>query len=445
MHHERTCPQEIILNPHDEPVYAVPDQHLIPVSDYPSRMMDIPPSRMFTIKEALKKYTARIGPDARVFDASQGDGGASLPGVPEDLLREALEIQIKHGTSYDQPFGTNLFRQVCAEDYWGLDSSSGWGPGNILFAQGGRDALNKAYQAMITQGEGRVGDLLMVSRVPWISYTWGPYGIGLNVVLAPGDPADGWRYTPEGIVATVAFAAKDGRRIAGMVITSPDNPTGRTIPMSEQIMLAKTALEAGVPFVLFDWIYHWVTDGQPNDINELLRAFSPEERERIMVLDGLTKSLGASNIRAAHLLAGSGVAKSIISQASHGLIPSFYAQAVSIAAYRRGYGEAARSILAPTRSSREVLRAGLASTDLPHIMGDGYYAFVDLTRYIQAGGFQDSASISDYLAEDHGVAVVPGVYFSEAGKDWIRFSYAQTPERTTGAFARLQEGLAALL
>lgn len=178
---------------------------------------------------------------------------------------------------------------------------------------------------MIALGHGRVGDLLIVSRVPWISYNWGPYGVGLNVLLAPGDPNEGWRYTSEGIRACVDFAARDGRKVAGIVITSPDNPTGRTISVEEQVLLAKTALEAGVAFVLFDWIYHWLTDGGPTDINQVLLQFTPEERDRLIFLDGLTKSLGASNVRSAQLVAGAQVVKYIVSQASHGVIPTYFA------------------------------------------------------------------------------------------------------------------------
>lgn len=102
----------------DTPQYAVPAANLIPAVDYPSRMAIIPPSRMFTIKDALDKYKARAGADAPVYDASQGDGGASLPGVPRELLERALELQLQHGTGYDQPFGTAQFRKVAAEQYW---------------------------------------------------------------------------------------------------------------------------------------------------------------------------------------------------------------------------------------------------------------------------------------------------------------------------------------
>lgn len=429
----------------DTPQFVVPPANRIPVNRYPADMMAIPPSRMFLIRDALTKYKAQAGPDAPTYDASQGDGGASLPGVPVELLQRALELQIQHGTAYDQPWGTVRFRKAAAENYWHLDAASGWGPENIVFVQGGRDGLQKAYAAMVALGNQEVGDVFVVSRVPWISYNWGPYAIGLNVLLAPGHPEDGWRYTPEAVKACIDYAAREGRKVAGLLITSPDNPTGRTIPLQEQIDLARTALESGYPFVLFDWIYHWVTDHGPSDINVVLQAFSPEQRERLIFLDGITKSLGASNIRSAQLLAGKKVVSYITSQASHGVIPSFYAQAVAIAAYEMGFGTAAASIIEPTKQSRQVLRRALEVSGVPFIMGDGYYAFIDCTRYIEAGSLGDSEGLLTYLGEQHGIAIVAGAYFSDAGANWIRFSYALPPEKTQKAVERLFEGLNSLL
>lgn len=304
--------------------------------------------------------------------------------------------------------------------------------------------MQKAYSAMVALGNKETGDALVVSRVPWITYNWGPYMVGLNVLLAPGNPAEGWRYTPESIKATAEYAAKEGRKVAGIVITSPDNPTGRTIPVEEQIELARAALESGYAFVLFDWIYHWVTDNGPSDINVVLNAFPPEQRERLIFLDGITKSLGGSNIRSAHLVAGKKVIDYITSQSSHGVVPSFYGQAVAIAAYEMGFGEAAASIIEPCRESRKVLRRELAATGVNAIMGDGYYAFIDCEPFIQAGGLADSEALMTYLSEQYGVAVVAGIYFSDAGKNWVRFSYALPPEKTEKAYKRMYEGLSNL-
>jgi aspartate aminotransferase len=400
----------------DTPVYAVPEENLVPVGDYLSRMAPIPPSRMFLINKSLKVYQEN-NPDEKVFDASQGDGGASLPGVPRSILERAAQLQIEHGSAYDMPFGTDAYRKVVVEKYWHLDAASGLGPANVLGTAGGRDALVKAYQAMLTLGHGRAGDAIVVSRVPWISYNWGPYGIGANVLWAPGDPA------------------------AGLVITNPDNPTGLTTSVERQVSMAKAALEAGVAFVLFDWMYHYVTDEQPMDLNSFISQFTPEERKRIMFLDGLTKSLGASNIRNCHLIASEEVVKFITARASHTVMPSFYSLAVAMAAYEMGYAEACRTIVEPTNASRVVLKKYLVDNGFTHIMGKGYYAFIEVGKWLDARGWTDSEPLGQYLAEEQGVAIVPGAFFSPFGGRWVRFSYATPTGRTLGAAQRLLEGL----
>jgi len=425
------------------PVFAVDEKQLVPVSDHLKQMMDIPPSRMFLINKSLKVYQEK-NPGGKVFDASQGDGGASLPGVPKALLERAAQLQIEHGTAYDMPFGTDAYRKSVIEKYWKLDPSSGWGPANVLATTGGRDGLIKIYQAMLALGHGREGDLVMVSRVPWISYNWGPYGVGANVLWAPGDPAQGWAYTEDAICDSVKFAESKGRKLAGLVITNPDNPTGLTLPVEKQVSFAKAALEAGVAFVLFDWMYHYVTDESPMDLNSFLKNFTPEERKRLMFLDGLTKSLGASNIRNCHVIADESVIKFIVARASHGVIPPFYSLAVAMAAYEMGYLEAAKTIIEPTNASRLVLKKLLAESGLQHIIGKGYYAFMNVGEFIKAKGWADTEPLGQYLAENNGVAVVPGAFFSPFGGDWVRFSYATPVERTEGAFQRLMEGLESL-
>ena len=312
---------------------------------------------------------------------------------------------------------------------------------NILAGQGGRDVLMKAYSAMVHLGTGRVGDVLITSAVPWISYNWGPYVGGMNVLRAVGDPAEAWAYTEDGLAETVAYAESLGRQVGGILITSPDNPTGRVIPLEEQIKLAQKALSLGVKFVLFDWIYHYITEGEPHDINIVLDAFSPEDRNRLMFLDGLTKSMGGSNIRGNHLVASEEVVKFITSHASHGVIPSFYAQAVAIAANEIGFKNAVRSTVEPTNASRKVMREFLSENGYEFIIGDGYYTFINVEKWVKAKGFETTQDLGQLLAEEFGVAVVPGIFFSEAAKYWVRFSYALPPERSAATVQRLHDAL----
>lgn len=428
------------LNQPDTPFYAVPEANLVPVSDHLTNMVDIPASRMFLINKGLRVFIERF-PEIETYDASQGDGGASLPGVRGDILERAAQMQLDRGTGYDMPFGTEAYRQAVIEQYWKLDSSSGFGPANVVATAGGRDALVKAYQAILALGHGRQGDVLVVSRVPWISYNWGPYGVGANVLYAPGQPESGWAYNEDGLRECVRYAAKSGRKIAGLVITSPDNPTGNTQSPDEQAYLARTALASGAAFVILDWMYHYVTDEQPMDLNAFLKLFEPRERGRLIFMDGITKSLGGSNIRNCHLIAGEDVTRFIIARASHGVIPSFYSLAVAMAAYEMGYAEACRPIVEPTNASRLVLTEFLKENRFRFILGKGYYAFIDVGNWLQLRGWEDSEPLGRFLAEEQGLAVVPGVYFSQYAANWVRFSYATPPERTLGAARRLREAL----
>jgi aspartate/methionine/tyrosine aminotransferase len=191
-------------------------------------------------------------------------------------------------------------------------------------------------------------------------------------------------------------------------------------------------------------MYHYVTDEQPNDLNAFLKFFTLEERQRLMFLDGITKSLGGSNIRNCHLLADEQVIKFISARASHTVYPTFYSLAVALAAYEMGYAEAARTIVEPTNASRAALKKLLVASKLEHILGQGYYAFINVGEYVRAKGWVDGEPLGQYLAENFGVAIVPGAFFSPFGGDWIRFSYATPVEKTQGAWERLVEGLEAL-
>ncbi len=429
----------------DSPVFAIPEGNLIPVGDHLARLAPIPPSRMFLINKSLAVYRqANSGALRETFDASQGDGGASLPGVPREVLERAHQLQLEHGTAYDMPFGTEAYRRAVVEQYWKLDPATGLGPNNVVGTQGGRDALVKAYSAMLALGHGRLGDPVVVSRVPWISYNWGPYGVGANVLLAPGRAEEGWAYSEDALKACVEFTARSGRKIAGLIITNPDNPTGGTIPPEMQTALAKAALRLGVAFVLFDWMYHYVTDEQPMNLNTFIQGFDADERKRLMFLDGITKSLGGSNIRNCHLIASEDVSKFIVARASHSVIPSFYSLAVAMAAYEMGYEKVTRSIVEPTNASRKVLKDFLDEHGFQYILGKGYYAFINVGKWLEAKGWKDTEALGQYLAEQHGLAVVPGAFFSEYGGDWIRFSYATLVEKTLGAAQRLVEALSVI-
>ena len=115
-----------------------------------------------------------------------------------------------------------------------------------------------------------------------------------------------------------------------------------------------------------------------------------------------------------------------------------------MAAYEMGLAEAAKTIIEPTNLSRVALKDLLLRNEFQHIIGKGYYAFIHVGEYLEPKGWNDTELLGQYLAENHGVAIVPGAFFSPFGGEWVRFSYATPVERTEGAFGRLMEGLGSL-
>ena len=87
---------------------------------------------------------------------------------------------------------------------------------------------------------------------------------------------------------------------------------------------------------------------------------------------------------------------------------------------------------------------GLAEWGIRHILGQGYYAFLDVGPWLDRAGMEDSGALGSVLAESFGLAVVPGVYFSRFGTRWIRFSYALQPQTTRAAAERLWLALSSL-
>jgi aspartate/methionine/tyrosine aminotransferase len=109
-----------------------------------------------------------------------------------------------------------------------------------------------------------------------------------------------------------------------------------------------------------------------------------------------------------------------------------------------GFGKACAVVNNPTNESRKLINRLVKEKNLTAVTGKGYYAFIKVSQWLKAAGLPSSEALGQTLAEQYGVAIVPGSFFSKFGDDWIRFSYATPAERTQGALERMMSGLAAL-
>lgn len=422
----------------------------------------LPPSQMFLVRKGLAAFMTSH-PGLSTFDASQGDGGASLGGIPPQELSDALLrfLPNKQATAYGTPQGDARVRQVIFQNLYQLEGT-GLSPQHIVLCDGGRDALQKWYQA-IHLTTGTMGQALLVSSSPWLSYGHGAYLSGLNLLCAPANGND-FKMTPEGVVEAVALAHAAACRVEAMIITTPDNPTGSFYSEEEIVALIQEATRQGIGFILVDLMYQMVLD--PGIKRYVLRkihsALCPQSQKRVTYMDGLTKSAGASNVRHAHLVCGDrAFAEHLIAIASHTVLPNVLGEAAAHEVYgcdRPDDHPWVCRVVEPTAHSRALFRSRMTSLGYRFVADQGYYAFVRVGAWL--GGdisfcdqFHDAigrhithmettADLACYLTHRHGLAVVPGDLFFQP--EFIRFSLANAPEVTAGAIDRLDHALSQL-
>lgn len=422
-------------------------------------LRQIPTSNMFLIKAELDVFL-RQHPGRRIFDASQGDGGASLGGVLRDELASALLMFLSENqtTAYGKPHGDPRVRGVLLENYWHLDKLR-YSIEQIIVCDGGRDALQKWYQA-ICMHTGKIGLTVIASAAPWISYAHGSYVNGFNLLCAPAQSKSDLRMTPDGITEAISLCGQAD----AIIITTPDNPTGTWYTPDEIKALIQRARFHGIKHILIDLMYQLVIDDTVPlyDWTEILSSFSEEDRACVTLLDGLTKSVGASNVRMAHLACGNeAFAKSIQGIASHTVLPNVLAEACAFYVYSstdvRNHPWVKR-ITQPTSESRKIFRTEMTALDYSFIADQGYYAFVDVSKWLghqlRPDQFFNGAlantttrietvkDLGSYLACEHGIAVVHGTPFLQP--NYIRFSYAQDPAITIAAIERFDQALKSL-
>ncbi|MCX7994299.1 MAG: pyridoxal phosphate-dependent aminotransferase [candidate division WOR-3 bacterium] len=444
------------------PQFCDKNENQIPESKYKRR--DVWPSKMFTIKLELDEFT-RNNPHIPVYDASQGDGGMSLGGIPKEEIAEALlrYLPEERTTKYGEPNGSLILRRAIYENYYKFDSETGLTPENIVIGDGGRDILQKWYQA-ISQEDGGSGDFILVSAAPWGSYPEGSYINGFNMVCAPGNPDNAFKITPEGIDISIEFVQKYKRKITGIIITSPDNPTGNYLSEEEMLSLIEHAVAKGIKHIFVDLIYQAVTDLEIGcyNVNNIYKNLSPEAKMRVCFMDGLTKKAGASNIRNAHLVCGSiELAKKIKGIATHTVLPNVAGEAVAYEIYRQESPIEhpwVKRVIEPTAKSRTLVKKRLKELGFKFICDQGYYAFINIYPWLgkempkekilidetgrKIKRIENVEILKSYLSAHCGLAVIHGSVFRQP--HFIRFSYANTPEYTDGAITRLEESLRVL-
>src|SRR5215472_2741459 len=196
----------------------------------------VPISATLAANEALDRKR-RAG--ERVLPMAFGEAG--LPA--HAILREALAAN--GGTNAYGPVAGRPALLEAAAGYWtrrGLPTS----PGAVVSGPGSKPLLFGLLLAL--------GADVAMPRPSWVSYAAQAAIIGTFPHLVPTPPGEGGVCDPARLARTVIKARAAGRRVGSVIVTLPDNPTGRLARLATVRALAEVAAEYGL-VIISDEIY----------------------------------------------------------------------------------------------------------------------------------------------------------------------------------------------
>ena len=289
---------------------------------------------------------------------------------------------------------------------------------NVVIAPGCKTALFFAMMALLEPGDEVLYPDPGFPGYPSIT-------LGLGAVPVPFELSSRNHFQPD----MSEVAAKITRRTRMIITNSPGNPTGTVYNDEVQRAIAELAVKHDL-WVLSDEIYARIIYG-----GEYASMLSyPGMAERTLIIDGFSKSFAMTGWRLGYTVAPPEVVPALAMMAmnSYTCVAEF-TQYAAIEALRDREGTTPRMVAEFARRRENFVR------DLNEIPGfrceapeGAFYAWVDIR-----GTGSSAEEICRILLEDSGVAAIPGAAFGPSGKDFIRFSFASSPENLKQATTRI--------
>jgi aspartate aminotransferase len=289
---------------------------------------------------------------------------------------------------------------------------------NVVIAPGCKAALFFAMMALLEPG-----DEVLYPDPGFPGYP--SIALGLGAVPVAFELSSRNRFQPD----ISEIESKITRRTRAIILNSPGNPTGTVYTDDVQRAIAEIAVEHDL-WVLSDEIYARIIYG--GEYLSMLRY--PGMHERALIIDGFSKSFAMTGWRLGYAVAPPEVVPALTMMAvnTYTCVAEF-TQYAAIDALRDRDGTTPRMVAEFSRRREQFLR------DLNSIAGfrcqppeGSFYAWVDIR-----GTGTSAEEICRILLEEAGVAAIPGAAFGSAGKDFVRFSFASSPENLREAVERI--------
>ena len=397
----------------------------IPVAQ---RLSAVKPSATVAVAQRARELKAQ-GIDVLSF--SVGEPDFDTPAHIRDAAKRAID---SGATRYTTARGIVELREAICEASEKRRGGVRYDPSQVVVSVGAKHTLFNLALGLYDEG-----DEVLIPAPYWVSYPEQVRLAGASPVIVQTSEGEGFRMTPEALQAAITSKTK------ALILCSPSNPTGAAYTGEQLRALADVAAEHNF-WIIVDEIYGQLVYGGFDQ--KSIAEVAPDLSDRIIIVDGVSKTYAMTGWRIGWMLAPEYVTKAcdkIQGQATTN--PSSVAQHAAIAALR-GPWEPMEEMRAAFEARRSIIVDGLNAIDgitcrLPE---GAFYAFANVQPLVgkQAGSQQleTDIDVASYLLEEARCAVVPGTAFGAPG--FVRISYAASNDMIREGLSRIGEAVSKL-
>jgi aspartate aminotransferase len=347
-------------------------------------------------------------------------------------VRQAAQRALETGPfGYTTVAGLAPLREaICAESRARRGEQSDYAPDQVVVSAGAKHALFNVAHALYDPG-----DEVIIPTPSWVSYSEQARLTGAQPVLVPCAAETDFLLQPDALEAAITARSK------ALVLCSPNNPTGSAYGETELRALSDVIRRHPRLWVIVDEIYAELCyDGfrAPS-----LCSIAPELRERLVIVDGVSKSHAMTGFRVGWSLSPRPLARACETLQSQ--TTTSIATVAQLAALAAVSGDKSHvgQMREQYRLRRDRLVAGLRaipglSCNLPR---GAFYVFLDVRGWLgrSARGvlLTDDVVLANWLLDYARLAVVPGVAFGAPG--FVRLSYATSQADLDAALEKFAE------
>jgi len=386
----------------------------------------------FNEPETLKM--AKLGRELRakgidVIDLSLGEPDFDTPQHIKDAAIKAINDNWSHYTPV--PGYLDVREAVCAK--LKRDNNLDYKPENIVLSTGAKQSLANVILALVDDD-----DEVIIPTPYWVTYSELVKIARGRVVAVRTSVESGFKITPAQLEAAIT------KRTKAFMFSSPCNPSGAVYSKKELEALAAVFKKYPNVYILSDEIYEYINFvGKHESIAQF-----PELKERVIVINGLSKGFAMTGWRLGYVAANPEIAKGCEKlQGQFTSATCSITQKTTIAALTGSLKPTFEMVDEFARRRTKVLELVRGIPGIKCSEPEGaFYVFPDVSSYYGTSvgdtTINNSADFAMYLLNTAHVSSVMGDAFGEP--KCVRFSFANSMSNIEKAWSRIKEALAKL-